>query len=384
MEKGKVYWITGLPGSGKTTLGTALYYELKREHNNLVLLDGDILKHFVGDSLGYGKEDRVSRAKKYSNICKLLSDQGLVVIICTVAMYEEVRQWNKENIDGYVEIFINTPFEVLKKRDKNGLYTCNEEFIKQLSNMEFPSNPNIEFGRDGDFDVAEAVGIIQRVLPDRETEYDRDRNYWNSVYMGKTISEQPSDFAKAIINDVKMRGGNLLDLGCGNGRDSFFFHGNGLRVTGVDASDQVICRLLNQITTDKMDNIYFVCDDFVRCKALYQIKYDTIYSRFTLHAIEERQEDELLRNIIDSLKDSGRFCVEARTVKDDLYGKGKKVGENAYIYNDHFRRFIDKDILRKKMVRMGFEIISIEESRGFSKTETEDPVLMRLVAGRKM
>ena len=68
MEKGTLYWITGLSGSGKTTIGTALYYRLKNEQDNLVILDGDILKKLVGDSLGYSKEDRKKRAYYYLSL----------------------------------------------------------------------------------------------------------------------------------------------------------------------------------------------------------------------------------------------------------------------------------------------------------------------------
>lgn len=105
MEKGILYWITGLSGSGKTTIGSSLYYELKKRYSNLVILDGDILKKLTGDSLGYSKEDRLKRAGIYSNFCKILTDQGISVIICTVAMYDSVRQWNRNHIERYVEIF---------------------------------------------------------------------------------------------------------------------------------------------------------------------------------------------------------------------------------------------------------------------------------------
>ena len=67
MEKGILYWITGLSGAGKTTIGNALYYELRETKDNIVILDGDILKKLVGDSLGYTKEDRKKRAYYYSN-----------------------------------------------------------------------------------------------------------------------------------------------------------------------------------------------------------------------------------------------------------------------------------------------------------------------------
>ena len=91
MQKGTLYWITGLSGAGKTTIGNALYYRLKQNLDKLVILDGDILKKIVGDSLGYSKDDRKKRAYCYSNLCKILTDQGISVVICTIAMYDEVR-----------------------------------------------------------------------------------------------------------------------------------------------------------------------------------------------------------------------------------------------------------------------------------------------------
>lgn len=58
LEKGILYWITGLSGAGKTTIGNALYYKLRQNKSNIIILDGDILKNLVGDSLGYSREDR--------------------------------------------------------------------------------------------------------------------------------------------------------------------------------------------------------------------------------------------------------------------------------------------------------------------------------------
>lgn len=83
-------------GSGKTTIGNALYYKMKKT-TSVVLLDGDVLKTIVGgENPGYTKADRMARAKRYSLLCKTLSDQGINVIICTIAMFDEIREWNRE------------------------------------------------------------------------------------------------------------------------------------------------------------------------------------------------------------------------------------------------------------------------------------------------
>ena len=93
-----VYWITGVHNAGKTTIGNSLYYELKKQRDNVAILDGDILKEITTDFAKgeYNKDGRLERAKRYSMLSKYLSDQGITVIICTVSMYEEVRRWNRD------------------------------------------------------------------------------------------------------------------------------------------------------------------------------------------------------------------------------------------------------------------------------------------------
>ena len=110
------------------------------------------------------------------------------------------------------------------------------------------------------------------------------------------------------------------------------------------------------------------------------MQYDYFYSRWTIHAISEKQEDELLRNIKDSIKPDGLFFVEVRSTKDELYGKGKLVEKNAFFYNEHYRRFIDKAEFGRKLEKLGFEIIFEKEKKGFSKTRESDPTLIRIVA----
>ena len=371
---GRVYWITGLSNSGKTTIGTALYYDLKNKGHNVVILDGDLMKQIASGSeeTGYEPHDRLIRAKRYSLMAKLLADQGLWVIVCAIAMFDEIREWNRTNIKGYIEIFLNPPAIVLKKRDKKGLYQTG------YFGIELPKAPDITFINDGDSSVRDMIKIIESFVPANEDDYDRDREYWNKYYKGlKGGLAKPSDFAVEVEKKLKPSS-HIMELGCGNGRDSIYFLSKGHNVTAIDGSDVAI-NMLTDITSDD-EKALFVCDDFVKCHALYQMQYDCIYSRFTLHAITEDQENELLSNAKEALNSGGILCIEARTINDDIYGEGIEVGHNAYEYNDHFRRFIDVDEFKGKLCSMGFVVDYIEESQGFSKTDNSNPVLMRVVA----
>lgn len=373
MAKGRVYWLTGLSNSGKTTIGTILYYELKKTADNVVILDGDILKDVTKGlpEKDYTKEGRIIRAKRYSTLCKLLSDQGITVVICTISMLHEIRDWNRRNIMGYIEVFIDAPKEVLIKRDKKGVY-CLEPW------MEFPKDPDIRLVNDGTISVKALVETIKAYKPANEDDFDRDKQYWNQYYSESRVDlSAPSPFAVAI-SQYLAPGKHLLELGCGNGRDSLYFLQKGLRVTAVDVSDRAVNALNKQ--TMENDDALFICDDFVKCQSLFQIQFDYIYSRFTLHAINEMQENELLKNIKSGLSCGGMLFVEARTTHDELFGKGKQVGRNAFIYNEHYRRFIVVDEFLQKLRQHGFEILSIEEKNGLSKTNDSDPVLMRCIA----
>ena len=99
----RVYWITGLSGAGKTTIGKKLYERLKEKNCNIVFLDGDILREVFGGDLGYSREERVKCAMRYARLCKMLVEQGLDVICCTISMFDSVREWNRKNIKGYID-----------------------------------------------------------------------------------------------------------------------------------------------------------------------------------------------------------------------------------------------------------------------------------------
>lgn len=162
---GTVYWITGLSGAGKTTIGKLLYDKIRAEYPNTVILDGDILRKVFGDDLGYSKEERRKCAMRYSRLCAMLQEQGINVICCTISMFDSVREWNRENIRNYKEIYVKVSMETLQKRDQKGLYSgMTEEEQKEVvgihMEIEEPKCPDLILENDGKWTPEEQVGII--------------------------------------------------------------------------------------------------------------------------------------------------------------------------------------------------------------------------------
>lgn len=120
------YWITGLSGAGKTTLAKEIEKQLTQSGEKTILLDGDTLRAILGresrNANNHNKATRLELAKTYGRLCKYLCSQNLNVVIATISMFNEVYHWNKTNIPGYFEVFIDADGEELRKRDHKGIY----------------------------------------------------------------------------------------------------------------------------------------------------------------------------------------------------------------------------------------------------------------------
>jgi len=200
-----------------------------------------------------------------------------------------------------------------------------------------------------------------------------DVSYWNEYYGKDNAPKPPSDFARFAIEYMEQEK-QLIDLGCGNGRDSVFFCQNGIKVTAVDSSKGAVDSF------DKSMPIFAVCDDFVKTNALRCIDFDYCYARWSIHAINKAQQDELLPSIYNGLKAGGLFFSESRTINDVKFGQGEPLGEHEYFADNHYRRFLDPTMLISQLKDIGFEIIYYEESDKFSVMGEDSPTLIRIIA----
>lgn len=150
LSPGRVYWITGLSGAGKTTIGKLLYKKLRQRTSSVLLLDGDKLREVFGGDLGYTREERHKSAMRNARLCRMLSEAGMDVICCTISMFEDVRAWNRKNIPDYREIYLKVPDEVLLQRNQKGLYENNRQQLVGFGvEMEEPKTPDVIVVNDG-------------------------------------------------------------------------------------------------------------------------------------------------------------------------------------------------------------------------------------------
>lgn len=148
-EQATVYFFTGLSGAGKTTLGGLFHRRLKAKKPNVVLLDGDLIRPVYNEDIGYSDADRVKGAQRTFRVAKMLSDQGIDVVVCSICMYSAVRDWNRANIPHYKEVYIKVKKETLLKRNQKSLYTQGREVVGVDLPFDEPKTPDVVVENDG-------------------------------------------------------------------------------------------------------------------------------------------------------------------------------------------------------------------------------------------
>lgn len=149
-QKAVCLWLTGLSGSGKTTIAKGLEKKLHEEGFFTQLLDGDNVRTGLCNNLSFSLEDRKENIRRIAELNKLFVNAGVVTISCFVSPTIEIRQMARDIIGAdFQEVFVNTPLEICESRDVKGLYAkARKGEIKNFTGIdspfEAPIHPNIE------------------------------------------------------------------------------------------------------------------------------------------------------------------------------------------------------------------------------------------------
>ena len=149
-HKGVVLWLTGLSGSGKSTIATIIEEKLFDLGCQVYILDGDNIRHGLNGDLGFSPEDREENIRRIGEVAHLFADAGFIAITSFISPYikdrDRARSLNKEG--EFIECFVKAPIEVCEERDPKGLYKkAREGIIKEFTGIsapyEEPKNPEL-------------------------------------------------------------------------------------------------------------------------------------------------------------------------------------------------------------------------------------------------
>ena len=191
-----------------------------------------------------------------------------------------------------------------------------------------------------------------------------DNPYWKDVYLTKDLPRDASDFARFVTDTLKDKKVKfILDLGCGNGRDSYYLQDFGT-VIGVDLATRPAKSYNASFLQTSMDN-------------LNETEWDLIYMRFSLHSVVEEIEDKVLDY---AMRNAKYIAIEARSTSDKLSGGQDENNVETSYASKHYRRYIDKNKLMKKIKDRGFNVMHVSESDTYAKYKDTSPMCVRLIA----
>ena len=206
----------------------------------------------------------------------------------------------------------------------------------------------------------------------------RNQKYWNNYYNAKDNNIYPSKFAHFVSKKFVKKDTFLLDVGSGDGRDTFHHRKKAKQVLGIDLSNIVIKK--NKLKAKRLGfkNISFKNLSSNQLDIIKTKDINFIYARFFLHAINEISENIFLKNISKNFHNDTLIAFEFRTIKDVLMKKGKKISKYERL-TDHYRRFIDPNKFQNKLEKLNFKILYTKLGINLSKSSNDNPHLCRII-----
>ncbi|MDC0628370.1 adenylyl-sulfate kinase [Pelagibacteraceae bacterium] len=143
-KKGILFWVTGLSGSGKTTISKKMQNDIQKIYGPTLLISGDDIRE-IFDFKDYSAAKRLTLVMKYCKFAKFITNQNVNLIFAVVGMMDKIRNWNKKNITNYLEIYIKSDLKKIIKFKKKKIY--HEKGVGDIVGLsikpEFPRNPDI-------------------------------------------------------------------------------------------------------------------------------------------------------------------------------------------------------------------------------------------------
>jgi adenylylsulfate kinase len=171
-QHGLCIWMTGLSGSGKSTIAIALERELHARGRFCVVLDGDNVRAGINNNLGFSDADRTENIRRIAEVAKLFLQQGAIVVCCFVSPTRAIREQAQAIIgaDDFVEVFIDTPLAVCEQRDVKGLYAKAragevKDFTGISAPFEAPSAPQVRIATVDRTEEACTEELLHFILP---------------------------------------------------------------------------------------------------------------------------------------------------------------------------------------------------------------------------
>ena len=164
---GTLFWITGLSGSGKTTIAKKIYSRVRKDYGPTIIISGDEIRE-IFSLKGYTYNDRLKIVKKYCLLAKHITKNKVNIIISVIGMVDTLRTWNRNNIINYIEIYIDSSIKHLKGRNKKKLYTNTKESVVGINvKPEFPKKPDIKINNNFKRNTKELSDILYKKIKDK-------------------------------------------------------------------------------------------------------------------------------------------------------------------------------------------------------------------------
>ena len=142
-NKGILFWITGLSGSGKTTIAEKIKSKICNEYGPTITISGDDLRKIFNFNK-FSKKERLNYALSYGKFCRAITEKNINIIFSTVSLFHKVQRWNKLNIKNYVEIYIKSDIErIIKEKNKFFYIGKHKNIVGKNIKPEFPKYPDI-------------------------------------------------------------------------------------------------------------------------------------------------------------------------------------------------------------------------------------------------